>query len=58
MSLTIAGVCASVARRAPGGPLKAEPGADAGPAAPRGAALINQAVSRLYVQEDNGDVAA
>ena len=32
---------ASVARRAPGGPPKAEPGADAGPAAPRsGAALV------------------
>jgi len=29
-----------VARRAPGGPSEAEPGADAGPAAPRGAALI------------------
>ena len=31
-----------VARRAPGGPPKAEPGADAGPAAPRGAALIRR----------------
>ena len=29
-----------VARRAPGGPSEAEPGADAGPAAPRGAALM------------------
>ena len=30
-----------VARRAPGGPPKAEPGADAGPAAPQGAALLH-----------------
>ena len=30
----------NVARRAPGGPPKAEPGAEAGPAAPLGAALI------------------
>ena len=34
------GDLADVARRAPGGPSKAEPGADAGPVAPRGAALI------------------
>ena len=36
------GCCASAARRAPGGPPKAEPGADAGPAVPRsGTALIS-----------------
>ena len=34
-------VPARVARRAAGGPSKAKPGADAGPAAPRGAALIS-----------------
>jgi hypothetical protein len=34
--------CATVARRAPGGPPKAEPGAEAGPAAARsGATLIS-----------------
>ena len=32
------GFCAGVARRAPGGPSEAEPGADAGPAAPRSGA--------------------
>ena len=38
---------AAVARRAPGGPPKAEPGADAGPAAPRsGAALIQYGLIR------------
>ena len=37
----------AVARRAPGGPPKAEPGADAGPAAPlRGAALIQNGLIR------------
>jgi hypothetical protein len=35
------GICASVVRRAAGGPFEAEPAADAGPAAPQGAALIN-----------------
>ena len=41
MSLPITGTCASVARRAPGGPPKAEPGADAGPAAERSGAALD-----------------
>jgi hypothetical protein len=41
--------CANAARRAPGGPPKAEPGADAGPAAPRsGGALDGSAASAQY----------